>query len=185
MPQMDNLVVRDLAVKTSALMAASMLVAGFTFSMVAEAADPPTESAQSAAPATEKKPEQHIMMDHSVGDTKAMARMKDRKVPVHTAGDPAPPSDTKPGEEHIMMDHSKADVKSMSRMKDKTVPVHKAGEPVNTAADKPCQEHIMMDHSKADAKSMARMKDKNVPVHKSGNCPPEEPATSAAAKPKQ
>jgi len=156
---------------------ASILVAGLTFGFAVHAGDEPIKPSADPTAVTEKKPEQHIMMDHSIGDTKSMSRMKDKPVKIHTAGDPPAPDTTKPGEEHIMMDHSIGDTKSMSRMKDKTVRIHKHGQPAEVSASNPCQEHVMMDHSIGDSKSMSKMKDKTVPIHKSGDC---TPATSVA-----
>ena len=159
-----------------------LLGAGLALGTAVHAADEPSKSPPDAPAATETKPEQHIMMDHSPADTKSMRMMKDKKVKIHTAGDPPAPDTTKPGEEHIMMDHSKGDIKSMSMMKDKTVPIHKHGEPV-AMSKKKCVEHVMMDHSRGDPKSMGMMKDKTVPIHKSGDCVPTPEAAAPAPKP--
>lgn len=148
--------------------AAAFLVAGVVLGSAVHAADEAKAATDSPA-TTESKPKQHIMMDHSKGDTKSMGMMKDKNVKIHTAGDPPTPDTNKPGEAHIMMDHSKGDTKSMNMMKDKTVPIHKHGEPV-VKSKKKCVEHVMMDHSRGDPKSMSMMKDKTVPIHKSGDC---------------
>lgn len=124
----------------------------------------PTESSEMPAPG-----EAHMMMDHSPGDTKSMSRMKDKKIPIHHAGDPPlkPEAARKPVD-HIMMNHSPGDTKSMSQMKDKTIPIHRAGDPPldSEAASKPV-DHMMMDHSPGDTKSMSKMKDKKIPIHHS------------------
>ena len=165
-------------VKTANFIKTCLLVAGLGINIGARADDVPTPSTPATPAASEKKPEQHIMMDHSKVDPKAMSRMKDKTVRIHTAGDPPEPDATKAGEEHMMMDHSVGDTKSMSRMKDKTVPIHKQGEPMPDPANRPCVDHIMMDHSKADPKAMSRMKDKTIPIHKSGDCTPTSPTPS-------
>ena len=158
--------------KTVSFINACLLVAGLGISMGARAAGEPTPATPAPSAATEKKPEQHIMMDHSPADAKSMRTMKDKKVKIHTAGDTPEPDAAKTGKEHIMMDHSVGDAKSMRTMKDKTVPTHKQGQPMANPANAPCEEHIMMDHSNADPKAMGRMKDKTVPIHKSGDCAP-------------
>jgi hypothetical protein len=134
--------------------------------MTAKAADEPA-----TPPAASDQGEQHIMMDHSPADAKAMRMMKDKKVRIHKAGDPPPPDETTPGEEHIMMDHSPADAKGMRMMKDKKVKIHRHGEDVTAGAKrKPCEDYNMMDHSAADAKSMRGMKDKKPTIQKIGDC---------------
>ena len=109
-----------------------LLGASMVLGIAVHAADEPAKTNSDAPAATETKPEQHIMMDHSRANTKAMRMMKDKKVKIHTAGDPSAPDATKPGEEHIMMNHSMGDTKSMGMMKDKTIPIHKSGDCVPT-----------------------------------------------------
>ena len=154
------------------LLTASIAAACLTLGVLARAADDPVKPTPTTTAPSDEKKEQHIMMDHSPTDTKAMQRMKDKKPKIHTAGDAPSADTTKPGTEHIMMDHSKGDTKSMQHMKDKTVKIHKAGAPATVDANQPCEEHIMMDHSTADAKAMRNMKDKTVKIHQSGNCKP-------------
>ena len=114
--------------ETSSFVKICIMVAGFGISRGARADDVPTPPTPAPPPVSEKKPEQHIMMDHSKADPKAMSRMKDKTVPIHKHGQPMPDPANRPCEEHIMMDHSKADPKAMSRMKDKTFPIHKSGD---------------------------------------------------------
>ena len=131
--------------------------------------EPPKTSTDSKAKDAVSK--DHVMMDHSKGDTKSMNMMKDKTIPIHHEGDPpakaSGPDDCK---DHIMMDHSKGDTKSMNMMKDKTIPIHNKCKPTGkpAAAVKP-EDHMMMDHSPGDLKSMSKMKDKKILIHHSGN----------------
>lgn len=112
------------------------------------------EDATSAAGADQGKP----AMGHSIGDTKAMARMPDSR---------KTPEEAKPNtnEEHVMMNHSPADAKAMRGMKKKPK-IHHAGEPVPSSKE---QGNVMMDHSVGDTKAMARMPDRTkIPVQQSG-----------------
>jgi hypothetical protein len=165
--------------------AALVTLTAFT---TAYASDPPEQAPAEPKASTESaaKPapgEAHMMMDHSPADTKSMTRMKDKKIPIHHAGDTPLKSEasSKPVD-HMMMDHSPADTKSMTRMKDKKIPIHHAGDPPlkSEASSKPA-DHMMMDHSSADTKSMTKMKDKKIPIHHSGEAEP----TGDSNSPKQ
>ena len=79
---------------TKAFIKTCLLVAGLGISIGARADDVPTPSTPATPAASEKKPEQHIMMDHSKADPKAMSRMKDKTVPIHKSGDCTPTSPT-------------------------------------------------------------------------------------------
>jgi hypothetical protein len=110
--------------------AAIVMFAAFS---AAYAADPPatapvTPSAPADSKSTSAPGEAHMMMDHSPADIKSMNKMKDKKIPIHHAGDPPlkSPDADKPVD-HMMMDHSPADIKSMNKMKDKKIPIHRSG----------------------------------------------------------
>lgn len=125
-------------------------------------ASPPVLAADAAAPdaAATAPSDNHMMMDHSPADGKAMRKMHDQPTAPHHKGKTKP---RKP-EAHMMMDHSPADAKGMRNMKEKDIPIHHEGDPV-PKSDGPAQDHMMMDHSPADAKGMSRMKDKEIPIH--------------------
>ena len=103
-----------------------------------EAKTPPAPAAGSEAAPDAANAEGHMMMDHSTGDSKAMMKMKDKKIPIHHAGDPPAASDssTKPVD-HMMMDHSTGDSKAMMKMKDKKIPIHHSGDASTGAVGDP------------------------------------------------
>ena len=75
---------------------ASALVAGLTFGIAIHAGDEPIKPSPEPTAATGKKPDQHIMMDHSIGDTKSMSKMKDKTVPIHKSGNCTPANSVAP-----------------------------------------------------------------------------------------
>ena len=153
-------------------------ILSFAAASISYAGDEPKASADAAKPAPDAG---HIMMDHSIGDTKSMSMMKDKSVPVHHSGDAPKAAGRSKCQDHIVMDHSIGDPKSMSMMKDKTVPIHNPCKPTAKSTDDAAPvDHIMMDHSIGDTKSMSMMKDKKVPIHHSGVA--EKPAAESPSK---
>ena len=85
---------------TKAFLLATALAVYLTRGSDAHSADEPTTQSPPEVTANGAKPEQHIMMDHSPGDAKAMSAMKDKTVKVNTAGDPPSARETEPGTEY-------------------------------------------------------------------------------------
>jgi hypothetical protein len=111
-------------------------VAGITYAADEPKAAPDlskasTESASKSAPDSG-----HIMMNHSIDDTKSMNMMKDKTVPIHNPCKPASKAKHSSAPvDHIMLNHSIGDSKSMNMMKDKKVPIHHSGDAATPAAE--------------------------------------------------
>ena len=68
-------------------------VLGSALTGVSGAADQQAAGTPPAAPAAAAQADPgHVMMDHSVGDPKSMNMMKDKKVPIHHAGESQKPA---------------------------------------------------------------------------------------------
>lgn len=173
-------------VKKYFLTASVAAILGIATAGIAYAADEPKATPDSSKASTESasKPAPdsgHIMMNHSIGDTKSMSMMKDKTVPIHHTGDAPAKADSSGCKDHVMMDHSVGDPKSMGMMKDKTVPIHNPCKPAANAKHSSAPvDHIMMNHSIGDSKSMNMMKDKKVPIHHSGDAA--TPAAESTSK---
>ncbi len=153
-------------VSTAALLSLAAFAAAPAAGEPAPTPDPP--AAETDSTTAGKLGESHNMMGHSPAG-KEMQLMKDKKVPIHHAGDPpSKSSDSVDCVNHNMMGHSPAG-KEMQQMKDKNaVPTHNPCDPPSKSSNTgKSEKHNMMGHSPA-GKEMRMMKDKKVPIHESG-----------------